>query len=156
MGLKQWAFGRAVKASKDNAVGALKTAWSVADGWKTWIVAIVAVYKLACVDCATNGYIDAGIKALGWNNETGAFDAKEALSAFLVILALGHKVLKAYHENKAGIPLAEVGRSQLDQSVAVIHPEPGAPPVVVTKAELSLARAQPTAKVVVLEPKPGD
>lgn len=156
MGLRTWYFGRAVKASRDNAVGPIKAIWGFLDGFKLVIWSFVVALKQAFPDWPFWGYIDAGAAAIGWNKLAPSIDPGQLVMFGTLAFAIGHKLLKAYQEHKVGIPFAEVGRSQLDQSVAVIHPEPGAPPVVVTKAELSLARAQPTAKVVVLEPKPGD
>lgn len=85
-----------------------KAVWTFLDGWKSWIVAIVAVYKLACHECSTSGYLDAGVNALGWNTVTGAFDPKEALAAGLVLIALGHRLWKAIQQYRAGIPVEKL------------------------------------------------
>lgn len=86
----------------------LKALWNFLDGWKSWIVAIVAVYKLNCHACATSGYLDAAVSALGWNTVTGAFDPVEFLKAAGVLLAIGHRLLKGIKEYRAGVPLADV------------------------------------------------
>lgn len=86
----------------------MKALWNFLDGWKSWIVAVVAVYKLACHDCAGAGYIDAAQSALGWNSITGAFDPKEALAAIAVIVALGHRLIKAILQYRAGVPIADL------------------------------------------------
>lgn len=110
---KQWGFGRAVAGhAKEARVGKLgsgmKTVWQLLDGWKTWLVAIVALYRLACESCATSGYLDAAINALGWNTVTGAFDAREALAAGAVLVALGHRLWKAIKQYRAGRPATQL------------------------------------------------
>lgn len=85
-----------------------KAVWEFADGWKSWAVALVAVYKLVCVQCASVGYVDASLGALGWDRVTGAFDAKEAVAAGAVIVALGHKLVKAVKQYKAGVPVVDL------------------------------------------------
>lgn len=85
-----------------------KSAWTFLDGWKSWIVAVVAVYKLACHDCGGAGYAAAVIHALGWDTVTAAFDPAQALAAGLVVIALGHKVVKAVRQYSTGVPMEYV------------------------------------------------
>lgn len=106
-GVKRWIFGRqAEKLAEDAQMGKLGTAarviWQFLDGWKSWIVAIVAVYKLACHACSTSGYLDAAINALGWDTVQRAFDPQEALAAALVLIALGHRLWKAVQQYRGG------------------------------------------------------
>lgn len=97
--------------------------WRLLDGWKTWIVAVVALVKLVCVDCGPSmGYVDAIIRALGWDGVAGAFDPKEALAAALVLIALGHKLLKAIAQFRAGAKLADL---QTPKGAAALLQAPG-------------------------------
>lgn len=109
-GPKKFLFGKWVgRTAKEAALGKLgagpKLAWTFLDGWKSWIVAVVAVYKLWCHDCSSASYADVAMNALGFNSVTAAFDPKEALMAVMVIVALGHKLVKAVQQFRNGTPV---------------------------------------------------
>jgi hypothetical protein len=111
--IKQKLVGREVASNREDAMlgklgGFMKSVWTILDGWKSWIVAVVAVYKLACHDCGGAGYAVAAIHALGWDTVTAAFDPAQALAAGLVIVALGHRVVKAVRQYRAGVPMEYV------------------------------------------------
>lgn len=88
---------------------AAKKVWNFLDGWKTFIVAIVATYKLMCHDCAGAGYANAIVSALGWDAVTGAFDPAQAAMALGFAIAIGHRLLKAVRQYRTGVPMEYVG-----------------------------------------------
>lgn len=111
--LQDWAERKVVEIAAARArarlqevrVGKLGTAWEALSGWKSWIVAVVAVWKLMCQDCATSsGYADAILKGIGWSDTAAAFDPAQAAMALGVAVALGHKLVKAVQEFRAGVP----------------------------------------------------
>jgi hypothetical protein len=113
MGLREWAFARLVaKYCKEASMGTLgsgaKFVWGMLNGWKSWIVALVAVYKLMCANCATSGYLTAVLGAVGWNSVTAAFDPEQFVTALAVFIALFHKIVKAYQEYRAGVPVVDI------------------------------------------------
>ena len=117
MGLWRWAKQRAFqrwlrRVAKEASVGkmgaAAKSVWGFFDGWKSWIVAVVAVYKLAFPQAAYLGYLDSALLSLGWDQAAQAFDPKQAMEAGLVLAALGHRFMKAVREWRAGVPLPAV------------------------------------------------
>lgn len=85
-----------------------KAVWGFLDGWKSYIVAVVAVYKLVYPQGAVVGGLDATVSALGWDRVSGAFDPQEAVMAAGVLVALGHKLVKAAKQYKAGVPIADL------------------------------------------------
>ncbi len=101
-----------------------KAVWGFLDGWKSYVVAVVSDYKLVCVNCASSGYLDASLSALGWDRVSGAFDAQEAVTAGLVIVALGHKLVKAYKQYKAGVPIADLQSEVKPEIVAASLEKP--------------------------------
>ena len=85
-------------------------AWKFLDGWKSWLVAVVATWKLVCQNCAGSGYAETALKAAGWDDVAGAFDPASAAQAFAVMVALGHRLLKAVQQYRAGRPIEELNR----------------------------------------------
>lgn len=115
-GLKRSLAGKAVAKNRSEAMAGklgagTKAIWQFLDGWKSWIVAIVAVWKLVCASCASTGYADAIINALGWNVVENAFDPKQAVTAAFVVVAIAHRLIKAIREYRAGVALKDLNRS---------------------------------------------
>lgn len=112
-GIKHAVVGHQVAENRKEALmgkfgPGLKATWNFLDGWKSWIVAIVAVYKLMCATCAGAGYVDAILHALGYDTVTAAFDPKQAAMAFGVLVALGHHLAKAVQQYRAGVPVQDI------------------------------------------------
>jgi len=113
MGLKEWLAGRVIAHEVEEArMGKLGAgaayAWRLLDGWKSWIVAVIATYKLMCASCATAGYLAAVQHALGWDSVTGAFDPSQFAAALAVIVALWHHLYKGVQQYSSGVPLDKV------------------------------------------------
>lgn len=121
--LKQKAVASAVsRHRKDSLMGKfgsnLKSLWQFLDGWKSWLVAVILTIKVVCADCAGIGYIDAILKALGWDPTIVAFDPAQAAMALGVLVAIGHRLAKAVAQYRAGRPL-----------VALLSEAPAAAPI---------------------------
>ena len=152
--LKKAGLVRLVRHGWDLAVGFVATLWKLADGHKTSIVAIYLALQRARPEWPVWQYVDAVAIGLGWDHVAPAVDPNELLTFVMLAVALGHRGVKLQREFRAGIPLAEVGQSPLDQSVAVIRMEPGAAPLVVPQTTQEPPAATLTEKVIVETAEP--
>lgn len=113
MGLKQWAFGRMVgKEAEDARMGKLgggaKALWNFLDGWKTWIWAVVMAAKIAFPNFPAWGYVDAAAAAIHWNALAPAVDPGALAQWGTFGIAVGHRLIKAIREYRAGVPIADI------------------------------------------------
>lgn len=118
-GPKKFLFGKWVgKTAREAMMGKLgagpKLVWTFLDGWKSWIVALILAYKLWCHGCASGSYLDVAVNALGWSDVQGAFDPKEFLLAVGFLVAVGHRLLKAIKQFRAGVPVALLNSPGVD------------------------------------------
>lgn len=113
MGLKEWIVGHEaagemeqMKMGKLGAFG--KAVWNFLDGWKTWIWAIVMALKAAFPQLPFWGYVDSIASAIGWNHLAPAIDPGQLVQWATFGVAIGHKLLKAIAQFRAGVPITQL------------------------------------------------
>lgn len=125
-GLKRDAIGgvaaHAAKSSHDHATGNVRLAWNFADGFKGFFVLIGFVLKSLYPDWPLWYAVDAVVHALGWDKEVPLIDFNTVATLVAAGVPLVHFAVKRWKEWKAGIPVADLGRSPLDQSVTIVTP----------------------------------
>lgn len=157
-GLKKKAIGgvaaRVVKNSHDNAKGNAAKAWQFLDGHKTLIVAVMLAVQRARPDWSGWTYWDATAHALGWDSVAPAIDPEALFTFGLAAFALSHRAVKIYRELRAGIPVLDIGRSPLDQSVALVRVEVGTEPTVKVVSPVSTEAVSAPTETVIVEQQP--
>jgi hypothetical protein len=113
MGLRQWLFGRYVaRTAEDASMGKLgefaKALWRFLDGWKTWIWAIVMALKTAFPALPIWGYVDAAAAAVHWNALVPAVDPDAMVQWGTFTIAVGHRLIKAWRQWRAGVPIQDI------------------------------------------------
>lgn len=106
MGLSEWAFGQvAARKLKGKSMGKI---WQALNGWKTWLMAIVMILELVSQGTAYEGplgYVRSAANALGWKDLAPAVDPGVTSAAILTLIAVGHKLVKAVRQYRAGVPI---------------------------------------------------
>jgi hypothetical protein len=111
--IKDTAWSLAVKRwvgqVKEGKMGAqAKRLWTLLDGHKSWIMALWAAAEAYAPGMAPTHYIDVALHAIGWDRVAPAIDPGLILFWVGLAVAVGHRLLKAYREYGAGVPLAQV------------------------------------------------
>lgn len=85
-----------------------KSVWGFLDGWKLFLWSGVVALKAFFPDLPVWGMVDSGASAIGWDKLVPLIDPDALLQWGTLGIAMGHKVVKAYKEAKAGVPAAEL------------------------------------------------
>jgi hypothetical protein len=87
---------------------AVKWTWNALSGWKTFIVAALLIAQTIWPEMPAFHWFGVLLDGVGWSKVVPAVDPDEAAKQILGAVALGHKLVKAYRQLKAGVPVVEL------------------------------------------------
>jgi hypothetical protein len=105
---RRWALGKLKDLrGKERGTGMGKVLKAL-DGWKL-VIGVVVLIGVKVYDGMTNGHagdmVGLVLTMLGWNPSAAlGIDFGQAAGAVMVLVGLGHKVVKAQQQAKAGAP----------------------------------------------------
>jgi membrane glycosyltransferase len=110
--LAERALAAGVEELKEAKMGPLKLVWTFLSGWKRVIVLLLFVAQSVCASFGITGpfqYLGMLLSALGWSASDAAMDPSVVSGAVLTLIAVGHAIVKAWREWRAGVPALHVG-----------------------------------------------
>lgn len=82
--------------------------WKALDGWKTWIWAVTIALEHAFPGLGCWQWVDGAAKFVHLDTVVPAVDPDQLVKWGTFAIAIGHRLVKAWHQWRAGVPLVSV------------------------------------------------